>query len=251
MKFILCLLLATVVPWFAAETSGRTIRFRTLCFEFAAGEREVTVSGDPTLASKATIGLTRRLDSSQNQISVTGEQVVLGKLGTNGAGKPAMEAMAVAKLPVSGSEFLFLLVPSGKDSGEVYRCLVLPDDTANFPAGGFRLINLSPAKLRFAMGDERLELLPGTIKVLGHISGAAEDGRFAYVVQYQDGEVWNRLSTGFWTRRDSIRSLQVAFRDPLTQRLVMRGYDDTLARANEPRAAEAKANDARSTRLPP
>ena len=238
MKSILCLLLAALIPALAAETAGRTIRFRTLCFEFAPGEREVTVSGDPTLASKATVELSRRLDSRQNQLSVTAGQVMLGKLGTDAAGQPVIEPMAVAKLPAAGSEFLFLLVPSGKESGEVYRCLVLPDDIANFPPGGFRLINMSPAKLRFAMGNEKLELLPGAIKVLGRISGAGEDGRFAYVVQYLDGEVWNRLSTGFWTRRDKIRSLQVAFRNPQTERLVMRGYDDTLVRANEARAAK-------------
>jgi hypothetical protein len=237
MKRILCLLLATVIPSLAAQDQGvRTIRFRTLCFEFAPGEHIVTASGDPTLTSKATVELSRRLDSRQDQLSVTAGQVVLGKLGTDAGGKPMLAPMAVVGLPAAGSEFLFLLVPTGKVSGEVYRCLVLPDDIANFPPGGFRLINMSPTKLRFAMGDEKFEMLPGTIKMLDKIGGAREDGRFAYVAQYQDGAVWNRLSTGFWTRRDRIRSLQVAFRDPQTQRLVMRGYDDTLVRTNEAKA---------------
>ncbi|MCX6873499.1 MAG: hypothetical protein NTW21_06785 [Verrucomicrobia bacterium] len=230
MKRLLCLLLATVIPSLAAQDKEvRTIRFRTLCFEFAPGERVVTASGDPTLASKATVELSRRLDSRQDQLSVTAGQVVLGKLGTDAAGKPMLGPMAVARLPAAGSEFLFLLVPSGKEAGEVYRCLVLPDDTANFPPGGFRLINMSHTKLRFAMGNEKFELLPGTIKLLEKIGGVREDGRFAYVAQYQDGETWNRLSTGFWTRRDKIRSVQIAFLDPKTQRLTMRGYDDTLA----------------------
>jgi hypothetical protein len=118
---------------------------------------------------------------------------------------------------------------------------VLHDDIANFPAGGFRLINMSSVKLRFVMGQEKFELLPGSIRVLEKIGGAREDGRFAYVAQYQDGETWNRLSTGFWTRRDQIRTLQVAFRDLQNQRLTMRGYDDTLVRAHE----------AQSVRRPP
>ena len=240
MKRLLCLLLATVIPSLAAQVKDvRTIRFRTLCFEFAPGDKVITASGDPSLTSKATVELSRRLDGRQDQISVTAGQVVLGKLDTDAAGKPVLAPMAVAKLPATGNEFLFMLVPSGKETGELYRCLVLPDDVASFPPGGFRLINMSPAKLRFAMGNEKFELLPGAIKMLGKIGGAREDGRFAYVAQYQDGDVWNRLSTGFWTRRDRIRSLQIAFRDPQSQRLVMRGYDDTLTVV--PAAAEPPA----------
>jgi len=229
MKHLLCLLLATATPSLAAPSNGRAIRFRTMCFEYAPGDRTVIVSGDPTLASKATVELFRRLDSSQNQLIVTADRVMLGKLGTDAAGKPVIEPMAVAKLPATGSEFLFLLVPSGRQTGEVYRCMVLDDGTKNFPPGGFRLINMSPSKLRFAMGNERFELLPGSIRMLEKIGGALEDGRFAYVAQYQDGETWSRLSTGYWTRRDKIRSVQIAFLDPKTQRLTMRGYDDTLA----------------------
>lgn len=234
MKFILCLLLAAVVPSNAAQDGGRDIRFRCLCFEFAPGEREVTASGDPTLASKATVTLSRRLDSGQVLLRVTAPRVLLGTSGTDAAGKPVLTPVTVAKLPAAGSEFLFLLVPNGKQTGEVYDCLVLPDDTASFPAGAFRLINMSHTKLRLAMGKERFELPSGGIKMLAQISGAEEDGRFAYVVQYQEGEAWNRLSTGFWTRRDRIRSLQIAFRDPRTQRLVMRGYDDTQVRGKQP-----------------
>ena len=236
-KAILTLLLAAVVPAWAVPNGSRDIRFRTLCFEFAPGDREVTVSGDPTLASTATVELSRRLDSSQHALIVGTGPVLLGKPGVNAAGQPVIVPMAVAQLPATGSEFLFLLVPSGKPTGEVYRCLVLPDDTKSFPAGGIRLINMSATKLRFAMGRERFELLPGTIKTLGQIAGIGEDGRFAYVAQYQEGDIWNRLSTGFWTRRDKIRSLQIAFRDPQSQRLVMRGYDDTQVRANEAKAA--------------
>ena len=88
---------------------------------------------------------------------------------------------------------------------------------------------MSASKLRFAMGNERFELLPGSIRMLPRIDGAEEDGRFAYVAQYQDGETWNRLSTGFWTRREKVRSVQIAFLNPQTRRLTLRGYDDTLA----------------------
>ena len=242
MKHLLCLLLATVTPLVAAPSDGRAIRFRTLCFEFAPGDHTVTVSGDPTLASKATVELFRRLDSSQNQISVTAAQVLLGKPATDAAGKPLIEPMAVAILPATGSEFLFLLVPSGKETGEVYRCMVLDDDTKKFPAGGFRLINMSRTKLRFMMGTERFELLPGAIRMLEKIGGVLEDGRFTYVAQYQDGDTWNRLSTGYWTRRDKIRSVQIAFLDPKTQRLTMRGYDDTLVIANEALAKPRNKN---------
>ena len=209
-----------------------------MCFEFAPGDRIVTVSGDPTLASKATVELSRRLDSKQHLLTVTGGHVMLGRLGTDARQQPVIQPMAVAKLSATGSQFLFLLVPSGKTAGEVYRCLVLPDDTKNFPPGGFRLINMSPTKLRFAMGNERFELLPGSIRMLEKIGGARDDGRFTYVAQYQDGETWNRLSTGFWTRRDKIRSLQIVFLDPQTQRLTMRGYDDTLAIASDARAGK-------------
>ena len=229
MKHLLCLLLAIATPSLAAPSDGRPIRFRTLCFEFAPGDHTITASGDPTLASTATVELSRRLDSSQDQLTVTADRVVLGKLGTDAGGKQVIEPMAVAKLPTTGSEFLFLLVPSGKQTGEIYRCLVLPDGTKDFPPGGFRLINMSASKLRFAMGNERFELLPGSIRMLPRIDGAEEDGRFAYVAQYQDGETWNRLSTGFWTRREKVRSVQIAFLNPQTRRLTLRGYDDTLA----------------------
>ena len=80
------------------------------------------------------------------------------------------------------------------------------------------------------MGDQRVDLPPGKIKVVDKITGAREDGRFGYVAQYQEGETWNRLSTGYWNLRKNVRSLQIAYLDPRSKRLTMRGYDDTLNR---------------------
>jgi len=229
------LLLAVFLSSAAAQDEGRKIRFRTLCFAIAPGADEVTVSGDPTLDSKVTIKLGRRLDSAQHEIVVMSRKVLLGELVINPEGKPAIEPIAVATLPSSGNQFLFFLVPTGNREGEIYRCLVLSDDSKNFPPGAFRMVNMSGTKLRFAMGEERFELPNGAIKIIDKIRGARADGRFAYVAQYKDGDAWNRLSTGFWHRHDKIRFLQIAFLDPRLQRLRMRGYNDTLPIANAAR----------------
>ena len=242
MNHHLYLLLAALLVSSVSESAARTIRFRTVCFEFAPGEREVTASGDPKLKNTATVVLGRRLDSTQHEIEVAATTVVLGKLVLNADQQPSIEPMAVANLPDKGRHFLFLLLPSGRQSGEVYRCLVLEDGTDDFPAGGFRWVNLSPRKLRFAIGAESFVLPPGAIEMRKQIRGTGPGGRVPYVAQCQGGEVWNRLSSGFWTCHQHTRSLQVAFLDPRSGRVRMRGYDDTLPVALEQRAREAAAD---------
>lgn len=212
-----------------AQDEGRAIRFRTLCFEFAPGApRDLTVSGDPSLGSSEEISLSRRISSAQHDITVIGSAVSFGTLTTNDDGQTVLEKLAIASLPGSGSQFLFLLVPSGKKEGEIYRCLVLPDEGKSFPPGAFRFVNLSPSKLRFAMGKQTIEVPSGSIKVLEEVQDAREDGRFPYIAQHHDGNTWNRLSTGYWTSHKRIRSLQVVYFDPRTKRLTLRGFDDKL-----------------------
>lgn len=217
------------LPWLHAQDKGRAIKVRTLCFEMVPqAPRDVVVSGDPTLANREDVALSRRLSSEQTNLLLTGNTVRLGEMGTTDDGKPVLNAMAEAKLPSTGSEFLLLLVPSGEKEGEVYRCLVLPDEAKAFPAGAFRFVNLSPSRLRFALGARPIEVGPGAVKVMDEIGGVREDGRFPYVAQHHEGGVWNRLSTGYWTSHENTRSLQVVYLDPRTKRLTLRGFDDKL-----------------------
>lgn len=226
---LLALIFFLPIQGLLAQSEPRAIRFRTLCFEMVPGApRDLTVSGDPTLGSRKEVGLSRRLSSAQQNIAVTGNKVSLGTLTSNDEGETTLEPLATAALPASGSQFLFLLVPSGEKTGKVYRCLVLPDEGKAFPPGAFRFINLSPSKLRFAMGKQTLEVPAGSIKVLKKVEEVRDDGRFPYIAQHHDGKTWNRLSTGFWTSHQRIRSLQVVYFDPRTKRLTLRGFDDKL-----------------------
>lgn len=230
MRLILLILLSGgFLQLLHAQENGRAVNVRTLCFEMAPGApRDLVVSGDPTFKNRVDVALSRRLSSEQQTILVTGNQVILGVMGTSEDDQPVLEAMAKANLPASGSEFLLLLVPSGKEEGEVYRCLVLPDEARAFPAGAFRFVNLSPSRLRFALGAQPIEVAPGAIRVLDDVEGVREDGRFPYVAQHHEGGVWNRLSTGYWTSHEKIRSLQIVYLDPRTKRLTLRGFDDKL-----------------------
>jgi len=223
------LIAAFCLPLLDAQEEGRAVRLRTLCFEMVPGApREVVVSGDPTLESRGDVALSRRLSSEQIGLSITGTAVRLGLVGTSDDGKPVLNAMAQASLPSTGSQFLLLLVPSGEKEGEVYRCLVLPDEAKAFPAGAFRFVNLSPSRLRFALGSQPIQVAPGEIKIMDKVAGAREDGRFPYIAQHHEGGVWNRLSTGYWTSHETTRSLQVVYLDPRTNRLTLRGFDDKL-----------------------
>ena len=100
-------------------------------------------------------------------------------------------------------------------------------------AGAGASSRAATARLREAKAAAKAAAAPS-------LGGALEDGRFTYVAQYQEGDTWNRLSTGYWTRRDKIRSVQIAFLDPKTERLTMRGYDDTLVIATESLAKQKK-----------
>lgn len=230
MRLILLFLVPVLfLPLLHAQEKGRSVRLRTLCFEMVSGApRDVVVSGDPTLSSRGDVALSRRISSEQVSILVTGDVVRLGEVVTSDDGKPVLEAVAQSRIPSTGSQFLLLLVPSGKKEGEVYRCLVLPDEAKAFPAGAFRFVNLSASRLRFALGSEVVEVAPGAVKVVAKIGGIREDGRLPYVAQHHEAGVWNRLSTGYWTSHEKARSLQVVYLDPRTKRLTLRGFDDKL-----------------------
>ncbi len=218
---------------FAAENE-RAVQFRVVCFEMARGDRDVIASGEPSGVSPVEFTLGRRLDTTLHRVVTTKGQIWIGHLGADANGESVIDPVAVAKLPGKGSQFLLMLVPSGKETGLSYHCLVLADDRKSFPPGGYRFVNFSPSKLRFMLQKQPIQLNPGDEEVVGKIEGTRDDGRFPYVAQYFSDEAWNRLSTGYWYAHPKIRSLQVVYVNPKTNRIALKGYDDKLFMRSAP-----------------
>lgn len=201
----------------------RNIELRTLCFAYAKSIREVTLAGDPEGKATVTTQLLKYLDTKQKKLTVLGNEIYLGEAGEDGAFKSTTKTT----IPAGASEVLLVLFPSG-EAGQPYLMKAYNDSSQAFPLASYQIANMSPNKLRLIVGEVPIELSPGETKIISEFKNVKGNGQVPYYAYSQVGEDWKRLSTGFWDVIPQKRNFQIAWENPRSKNVEIRGYEDSL-----------------------
>lgn len=212
-----------------AHGQGKKFSFRTLCFSYVdkvskvylpdakSGEMlevplytevySLPLEGD-SKDSKATFFLTEEASTSEKKTP----------------------SLTPVKLPDS-SKLLFLFLPNPGKTGQPYRVMAMADDTASFPLGSVKILNLTPAELRFDLGEfsgaKGIRVSPGKTAVTTAAKKVNHLNHYDAKVLYQlkPGE-FSPFYNSRWRSIGEKRDLVIVYLDPTSKQPVVAIYED-------------------------
>ncbi|TAE75715.1 MAG: hypothetical protein EAZ84_08815 [Verrucomicrobia bacterium] len=123
---------------------------------------------------------------------------------------------------------LFLPVPPGGKSR--FKILPIDDSSKAFPAGSFKVFNLSPQAVRIQLETQNFDFKPGATTLIQDppVGDNHHSSMRAFAFH---GKQWQRIATSLWPPPGEARVLQILFQHPQSGQVQLRGFDDVPPRA--------------------
>lgn len=226
LRLALALLLTLAAPLLGQET--KKITLRTLCFAHVNGIKMLYLPGEKP-GELAEVPLFTEVFSLPVVATSTGGKVsfLLSKEPPAPGKTPPM--LPPVNLPNS-SKVLFLFLPNpGKEVP--YQIVAMGDDEASFPMGTTKAMNLTPANLRFDLGefaeDKGILVAPGKTAIIERVKKVNHLNQFDAKVLY---EIKPKEFTPFYNSRwrsvDGKRDIAIAYLDPTSKQPMVNLYED-------------------------
>lgn len=220
---LLTLLMAgTVLLPSLARAQTQAVVFRTLCLQHQEGIKDVyapTSKGGNSEVPLMTGGFS--VDYQGGFRNGNAEFYV-----DDSAAPDGKRVVAQGKL-ASASRQMFLFLPD-PDKKLPYRVLCLPDDTAAFPMGGLRFLNLTPYPARLELAGSKLPpIKPGSHQTYPKVSKIDDWNMYQAGIELQapDGR-WATISSPSWKSLDRKRDLVLVVMDPKARRPRILNFKD-------------------------
>ena len=213
---------AATHPLLAAEAVD--VRLRLLAFEAALQRPEVYLHDDA--ADEASVPVKTAIRTYLNHESIlmpmTGSRLLVSSLADRAAPD---SRLAECTLPAGARSAILLFLPDRGGGAGQAKVVVVPDLTGDFPAGSFQVCNFSPAEVRIMLEKEVHAFEPGGMNLIKD-PPARENRQIGMRAFIKAGEGWKQVANGLWAHPGKRRSLMVIFRDPATDSIHLRAFDD-------------------------
>lgn len=231
---LVCLVaLASLVR--AQAPQAQAIEIRLLAFRTEMRSDEVFAQ-DPEAGDKA-VAVNTPLRSYLNHqfttLMLSGRKVVFTKQPDRASlGRPDA-VLGEWQVPDGLRSAILLFLP--EKNGDKHPChiLTIDDSKRAFPAGTFRVSNLSPQPVRIELEHQTYQFKPGDTDFItdppvrdGNLSGMKA---FAF-----QNNVWQRIGSGIWPHPGPNRVLQILYFDDNAGHVRLRAYDDVPPREHAP-----------------
>ncbi|GAA5484671.1 hypothetical protein [Haloferula sargassicola] len=213
-------LLATLSSLSAQST--RQVAFRTLCLQYVDD-------------LKSALAPVKKADAAEVRLFTGGfSPVYTGQFqgGTaalfvdDPSAKEGKRPIAQGKLGSSDRQ-LFLILPDPQKKLP-YRIYCMDDDTASFPMGTVRFLNLAPYEARLELAGAKMpEVKPGGSKTYPRVTAIDEWKMYQARIEFKkpDGS-WATISSPSWKSSVRKRDLVIPTIDPATKRPKIYNYQD-------------------------
>ncbi|NQX03124.1 hypothetical protein HQ447_20895 [bacterium] len=212
----------------AAAQNTRTVKFRTLCLDYANGIRNVVIPGKvPPEVLKIRL---------YSDISPVLEGVFNGNEASfyidkppGPDGKPVRELVGQAEIGKSAHQ-LFIFLPGDGSAGKLpYVVRSYDDDTTTFALGSVRAINLAPVPIRFQLSGELTpQVPPAKYAQFPHSKKVDEYNIYPVVVEFLSGSgEWINVQSVSWKATDRRRDLVITLVDPKHKQPAVRMFADS------------------------
>ena len=212
----------------AAPQDDPGLKIRSLSFQLDTPPTDV-FAHDPALGGKipgVKIDMKSYLNHEFNLQPSHPENLVFTKSADPASLKDAANVIAKAKVPANLKSGIFMFLPGSGKAGETpFRVLVIEDSQKAFPAGSFKVINLSPHRVRIQLENQNYPFASGETKVIEDPPVGANNSSSMKAFTAIGGQE-QRIAATLWPHPGTKRSLQVMFLNPKTQQVEIRGIRD-------------------------
>ncbi len=177
------------------------------------------------------IALSKRMASQSVPVPKDGLiRVVKPAPPADGEGEPSFVTLAQARMPESVRQALIILVPApAEDAPVIFRTKV--QDLADFTGGDTLYLNLTNADLAVTLGEDRIALKPGAVRI--HDAGGLAKPRntpISYHFYHPDENRWKLISASTVVMRPTRREICIFSWDPRFKRIDYHGVTFPVGR---------------------
>ena len=140
---------------------------------------------------------------------------------------PGAEALGSCDLPAKAVSVILVFVPEGPGK-TACKVVAVEDGAKDFPAGSFKVVNLSSLAVKIELEKKPFEFQPGEIRSIEDppVGATQSSGMRGYCLR---DEKWQSFAAGIWPHPGTKRVLQVLTENPVTKQVEMKGVRDVAA----------------------
>jgi hypothetical protein len=223
---VLVLLLALAAP-LAAQS--RKVSLRTLCFTHVNGVKKLYLPGaEPGTFSE--IPLFTEVFSLPVEANIVGGKASF--LLSEAAPEPGKQRAALPAVSVpDSSKLLFLFLPNPGKPEAPYIVVPMADDESAFPLGTTKAMNLTPANVRFDLGEfsgaKGITVAPGKTAIIEPVKKVNHLNQFDAKVMYEvKPKEFAEFYNSRWRSVAAKRDIAIAYLDPISKKPMVNLYED-------------------------
>lgn len=170
------------------------------------------------------------LNHEVESLAMSGEQLVFTTDADRASLKDPARLVASVTVPRAVRSAILMFLPGeGKPGGPRCRVLPIEDTTRAFPRGSLKVINLSPLPLRLMLEKTSYDLKSGETRLITDPPTGERNASAMRAFTFKEGK-WQRVGAGLWPHPGTKRVLQIAFYNPQSGQLEIRGIRDIAVR---------------------
>ena len=204
----------TTLPAVHAAEKAKNPPVSIYCSAYADGLKSVFFKNRADAYQDIGLSTANVLDA-QDPLVEDGRILLYGPAGEDGK-HPVVATVEIGAI----RQPLIILYPAAEGGDQPYAAKAVEADSAVFPPGSFKLVNLSPNPVRVSHGEKVIELENAGDQVFKPEVPAGES--LAVTVDFKSGENWALLSSARWAARNDRRTLVCFQLDPVSKRMVVK-----------------------------
>ncbi|WP_265594067.1 hypothetical protein [Haloferula sp. BvORR071] len=239
---LLTLVLVLAAPLPLAAEEARKITLRTLCFSHVNNVKKLYLPAAEG-GGLVEVPLFTEVFSLPIQATVTDNKASFFLSSTPPTpGKPA-PALPAVNVPAS-AKVLFLFLPNPGKPEAPYLVVPMADDESSFPLGTTKAINLTPANVRFDLGElsaDKGKLVgPGKTVIIEAVRKVNHLNQYDAKVLFETApKEFTEFYNSRWRSVSKKRDIAIVYMDPVSKMPAVNLYEDAPTPAPAPATATA------------
>jgi len=196
----------------------RNIELSVFSVAYAEGHETIYLTNSKDETSEIRLSTANILGPYETMLDGDSNFVLRTKAKTE-EGETIYPPIAQIKMPATIKEPLVVLVPSS--GTHAYQALIIERSLDKFPNGSYALINFSPAAIRGLVGQTKV-VAPAR-KITSFNPSSNQEDMLDVHLQYEGADSWKTFGRTRWVNDKDQRTLLLAYPDPKTQRMKIKG----------------------------